>query len=118
MKTYSPPQAPRIRALLDARAAKLRDLLSHETDAAHAELSREPEGFSDEAARAAEAEIEESHSARAARELLDIDAALRRIADGSYGCCIDCGAAIDLCRLEAVPATAYCTACQTQHERN
>jgi RNA polymerase-binding transcription factor DksA len=44
-------------------------------------------------------------------ELRDIQAALARIADGSYGTCTHCGARISVGRLRAVPQAALCTEC-------
>lgn len=49
--------------------------------------------------------------------LRDIDAALRRIADGSYGTCTVCGEPIDLGRLEAEPAARICSACKDAFEK-
>jgi len=43
--------------------------------------------------------------------LIEIDEALGRIADGTYGLCMKCGKDIPLERLEAVPKTRYCTPC-------
>lgn len=43
--------------------------------------------------------------------LLEIDEALKRIADGTYGVCMKCGREIPFERLEAVPKTRYCTPC-------
>jgi RNA polymerase-binding transcription factor DksA len=43
--------------------------------------------------------------------LINIDGALARITDGSYGICAECGGTIGTERLEAMPATAYCTPC-------
>lgn len=37
--------------------------------------------------------------------------ALRRIEDGTYGFCTECGAAIPLARLEVFPETATCVDC-------
>jgi RNA polymerase-binding transcription factor DksA len=45
------------------------------------------------------------------REIADIDAALWRVIDGTYGTCLDCGRAIPLARLRAVPSTELCIAC-------
>lgn len=42
------------------------------------------------------------------RELGDVDVALRRLDDGSYGTCEVCGDAISEARLEASPATRLC----------
>jgi len=41
-----------------------------------------------------------------------IEAALRRIADGSFGACIACGDDIQDRRLEALPWTQFCLHCQ------
>ncbi|MCO6439610.1 MAG: TraR/DksA family transcriptional regulator [Nitrococcus mobilis] len=54
---------------------------------------------------------------RHVREIQRIEAALRRLADGSYGYCIDCGDAIVVRRLQANPAVARCYACQTRFEQ-
>ena len=40
-----------------------------------------------------------------------IDAALRRIEEGEYGCCINCGEEIAPGRLAIDPAVALCTGC-------
>ncbi len=45
------------------------------------------------------------------RELADIDAALARIAEGSYGTCQSCGGPMGLQRLRALPEARYCLAC-------
>jgi RNA polymerase-binding transcription factor DksA len=50
-------------------------------------------------------------------ELKDIDDALRRIDDGSYGICEECGKPIDEARLEAVPWARYCVVDQARIER-
>jgi len=46
-----------------------------------------------------------------------VQAALDRINDGSYGKCIDCGRQIEDARLEAVPWTPYCREDQEKHDR-
>lgn len=45
------------------------------------------------------------------RELADIDRALTRLADGEYGTCVICGAAIADERLEVLPAAITCVRC-------
>jgi DnaK suppressor protein len=47
------------------------------------------------------------------RELQDIEVALARIADGSYGACIDCGGEIGRARLKADPTLKRCLPCQS-----
>ena len=44
-------------------------------------------------------------------ELKAIDAALKRVADGTYGTCVRCGNPISAERLEAVPHAALCRDC-------
>jgi DnaK suppressor protein len=56
--------------------------------------------------------LEERESA----ELVAIDAALKRIADGSYGLCLDCGVQIANARLHANPTALRCVACQEKLE--
>jgi len=50
-------------------------------------------------------------------ELIAIDAALKRIADGSFGQCSDCGADIETARLHANPTAMRCVACQGKAEK-
>jgi DnaK suppressor protein len=47
-----------------------------------------------------------------------IDEALKRIEDGSYGLCDKCGARIPKARLDAVPYAAQCVQCASQQEEN
>lgn len=49
--------------------------------------------------------------------LLQIDAALNRIDDGTYGFCLNCGMAISEKRLAAVPWTPHCVDCQELAEK-
>ena len=54
---------------------------------------------------------------RASRMIGDIDQALLRIREGSYGKCVRCGKDIDERRLEAVPTARYDAVCQEAIER-
>ncbi len=50
-------------------------------------------------------------------ERLDrIEAALEKIAGGTYGCCEECGARIPRARLEVIPDTPFCVKCATRLE--
>jgi len=49
--------------------------------------------------------------------LADIDAALRRIEEGTYGICTNCGKPIPEERLEARPWATLCIDCQRERER-
>ncbi|MGB9663750.1 MAG: TraR/DksA family transcriptional regulator [Ignavibacteria bacterium] len=46
-----------------------------------------------------------------------LDAALKRIEDGTYGYCIDCGKVIEKGRLEAVPHTQHCVSCKVKFSK-
>jgi RNA polymerase-binding transcription factor DksA len=46
----------------------------------------------------------------------EIDGALDRMADGSYGYCTLCGRPIPAARLRALPYAAECVACKRQME--
>lgn len=50
-------------------------------------------------------------------EMRDIEAAKRRMKDGAYGVCADCGADIGLARLKAYPTARRCIECQGAHEK-
>ena len=54
-----------------------------------------------------------SRAATLALTIDEIDAALHRIADGTYGACVHCGVAIPAERLEFRPFAAGCVACQS-----
>lgn len=50
--------------------------------------------------------------------LRDVDAALSRIEDGTYGVCQSCERTIDMQRLDAIPFTPYCVACAGKMEQS
>ncbi|HEV7517946.1 MAG TPA: TraR/DksA family transcriptional regulator [Thermoanaerobaculia bacterium] len=49
--------------------------------------------------------------------VLQIDAALRRMDEGAYGRCANCGQTIATPRLEAVPWARFCIDCQEMAEK-
>lgn len=55
---------------------------------------------------------------QAREELKQVDAALRRLAEGKYGDCTQCGQPIDPARLEVRPHAAFCLSCQERQESN
>jgi DnaK suppressor protein len=52
-----------------------------------------------------------------ARELHQIERALQRLKQGTYGQCEACGAKIPVGRLNALPYTTLCIACQREMEK-
>ncbi|HEX8653187.1 MAG TPA: TraR/DksA family transcriptional regulator [Pyrinomonadaceae bacterium] len=55
---------------------------------------------------------------RESQMVADIDQALLRIEEGSYGVCARCGKPIDERRLEAMPTARYDAACQSAIEES
>jgi DnaK suppressor protein len=55
--------------------------------------------------------------ASARQALADTAQALRRMAEGSYGVCERCAAAIPLERLEVLPEARFCVPCQRSRPR-
>lgn len=50
------------------------------------------------------------------RELVEIDAALAKLNDGSYGKCAACARPIDTARLRALPETPHCLRCASDRD--
>lgn len=71
----------------------------------------------DDALADAAAEMDVAMVIRESQELQDIEAALARIGEGSYGSCIDCGEKIEAARLRAYPTAKRCLPCQEENER-
>jgi DnaK suppressor protein len=81
--------------------------------AANADDEHDPEG----ATIAFEREHAAALAGQAREHLAEIDAALRRIDEGSYGTCVGCGRPIGAERLAARPVTQTCIACATGRRR-
>jgi len=62
-------------------------------------------------------DLDNAEVARDMRTVRDLDAALARVADGSYGTCADCGDDIGVQRLRAYPTAMRCIKCQEVHEK-
>jgi DnaK suppressor protein len=84
----------------DARAsgeAEVRDAIDDATSAQGTSESLQEESF-------------------ASQTLIQVQDALKRIANGTYGKCIACGRQIEAARLEAVPWAEYCLADQEKQD--
>lgn len=51
------------------------------------------------------------------KEIRDIEAAIARITEGSFGNCIECGESIGFERLQAFATAKRCIVCQQQREK-
>ncbi|MDD5323356.1 MAG: TraR/DksA family transcriptional regulator, partial [Methylococcales bacterium] len=55
-------------------------------------------------------------SKRAQGRLIEVDRALKRLYDGSYGLCESCGELIPPARLEVLPCATLCINCKSKEE--
>lgn len=116
------------RKLLEAdrvRLERIRDGVSEDQglgmesqQASLSELSSFDQHNADIATETFEREKDESILEQVAGELIDIDRALARIEDGTYGTCEACGKPIGDARLEAIPTARFCVEDQARAERD
>jgi DnaK suppressor protein len=97
-----------------------RQRIFHEVAETEAELAfireeREPE-LVERGQEASRQLLFERLDERGQQEIDEIDAALGRIDDGTYGVCLDCSAHIGMPRLKAMPAASLCIGCATSRE--
>ena len=105
--------------LLDMREQfieRLRAQRGGQASAVEAAQSARAEASDDWATANAERDLDFALQAHETEELNLIDAALARIADGTYGVCEDCACDIPAARLHANPFTARCIDCQSKLE--
>jgi DnaK suppressor protein len=103
------------RAALQVQLGRLAATLSAATgsQALEGTLASHP---ADEASDMLEAEITLTRSREIQAEVRDIDEALSRIAEGTYGICVECGVEIDPARMRAQPLVTRCIRCETNAE--
>ena len=110
------------RKLLDVFAERertLRDKIAERRDALDV-AARPPDPAGDVADKAfcrSRAEVEHDLIELSMRELAEIEAARQRVANGTYGECIECGEPIAPARLEVKPTARRCAQCQARHEK-
>jgi len=106
----------RFRGALLKRREQLQDTIKHH-DIGGASLVEETgelmsssadNHLADTASETFERELDEGLEEDAERQLHEVEAALGRIEDGSYGACASCGKPIPEERLEAIPWATLC----------
>ncbi len=98
------------KSLSDRRGALLR--VWHRTAGQEQQFSGAVEkDWTDVAADPEAAAVLHALSEKERRELEEIEAALARLADGTYGLCQSCGRAIGRQRLLAIPEARFCLEC-------
>ena len=72
------------------------------------------EGFADSGQVTAERGEVDAIAGNLSENLAEIEAALAKLEDGTYGKCEDCGEAIAPARLEAMPSARFCITCASK----
>jgi len=106
---------------MEARRTELQAEVHADADKArgesYAELSGGVADEGDESVADLMADIDNAELSRDLTELRALEAALERMAEGSYGSCGDCGQDIPYARLKVEPAALRCIDCQRVHEK-
>jgi DnaK suppressor protein len=105
MRTY-----PRLRA---EQLAELRSMLEQQREFRLDQLLALRRPNSRSLLRGSNREITVALTVGAQNALGEVLAALRRMDDGTYGSCEQCGGQIDIERLEVLPQAALCLPCQS-----
>ena len=121
MRPLRDTQLDTIKQLLDKREATLRS----EVRAANAAAAERPEAVGRDVGDAVDqgdGRVQDGlahvDKLRDQEELMAIDAARGRMAEGSYGECVDCGCEIPFERLRAQPTALRCVPCQARFEKS
>ena len=102
---------------LEARQQDLRRIMSRNVLDGRAADEEAAQDIADKAASSYTKEFL-FHQSNNDRQLLQlVEEALGRIREGTFGECINCGNEVNAKRLDAVPWTRYCIACQEKVER-
>ncbi|HWP18799.1 MAG TPA: TraR/DksA C4-type zinc finger protein [Burkholderiaceae bacterium] len=117
----TPTVLDELRARLDARERELRGQVAFARQAredGRVATQGDVPDRGDEANQHVQAGIAHLERERDLQELAEIEEARRRMRDGSYGECVDCGRDIAVERLRAQPTALRCVQCQGAYERH
>jgi RNA polymerase-binding protein DksA len=117
----TPEQTQELRATLEQRRAALmtevsQDLSRLRQDRTETLVGAVPDP-GDESVASLIADLDQADASRDIAELQMLESARQRMADGSYGICINCGLEIGFERLRANPGAERCINCQTMFEK-
>ena len=105
--------------LLDLRGRVLgaaKDIVEGDTDDGELSSAAGDQHLADHASDMLDREVDGSLEDNAEEIVREIDAALERIAAGTYGICVNCGKPIPEERLDAVPYAVLCLPCKREEE--
>lgn len=107
----------RLRVQRRERIAEVREALLASDEERYLDLAGAVHDRAEEAVGDLLVDLEIEAVDRQVNEVRDIEAALGRLAAGTFGMCVDCEGEIEARRLTAYPTVKRCHACQTQYER-
>ena len=108
---------PKFKKRLLDKERELQSDIARLEDEARAPGEAEVGDESDAATASQSASESLQEGALASQTLVEVQDALRRIEDGTYGKCIQCGREIEPARLEAIPWARYCLKDQEKQDR-
>lgn len=106
-----------LRERLEKQRQEILDMYKQDIRAGQESADDGTEDIVDRANNAYNRELMFSLSDSERQMVLQIEAALRRMEDGVYGRCANCGNTINMRRLEAVPYARFCIDCQELAEK-
>jgi DnaK suppressor protein len=119
MEVFDKSMKPRFSRSLDEREEQLRAMLRASSDSKNIPFEDAPHevmDFKDVATGQIQDTVDGAKAEYATLELQQVQAARNRLHEGSYGYCLNCSNAIDLRRLDTLPAAPLCTPCQANLE--
>lgn len=113
------PESTVERSLLDLRAGLMK--IAEAIEREEAETAGMTQGVSthpaEQGAECSSHDLNLERMDAVTREIREIDAALERVHDGSYGVCESCAEAIAMERMEAIPYARLCFSCKKEEEK-
>lgn len=107
----------KLRQVLIQRRDAMRRVLEGDLTAL-AELGNSSGDLADAALDSAHEEVTSQMAEVEGRELVQIEEALQRFEDKSYGLCVECEKPVPLARLQALPYARFCIECQRLAEKS
>lgn len=96
---------------------EIRATLVRSSEESHVRIAEQARDTEDDSFSNLIVDLNYSEIDRDADELRRIQGALRRLNDGTYGVCVDCGKDISVARLRAESTAVRCIECQEIYER-
>lgn len=114
---YSKKMLAYLRSVLMERRKRLTHAIQSELSPTAGYRGKASTDLLDAAIESSPHELALQMAAVGANEVQCIDRALKRIEEGTYGVCTECGELIGEARLRALPYAELCVKCQTESEK-